>query len=458
VIFVLAWLIFAWVSYPGKAGEYFSTHSFNPDFFEYHLPATNLALYGRFPVYGFIGPISKYKLCPQPDSVKYYRDTRAAGVIIFPSKPPLYSFLAGMAYRIFGFSPQTAVNLNVALLSLAAVLIVLIGYHIFGMWGFFVGLLSALLWLLYRRNDVWNFDAEVLTAAMCAVVVFFGALLRVRPKKGYHFLLGMAMGCLLLAKGYFAFGALLLCLYYIYKFISGKVVQHVQRLLWFAAGCMVVMLPWMIHINRALQQDIPNRLMFHQKLKATAPKLLLHSRDEIFTPEGTFREDVIEDLLKFHQYQHAIENGFVIISNQLGDYNILNVHNEYCTDGDFHPEWRIITHSFYHRHQDKHKHHKLWLFYLEHPALLVKLSWAKIVNTFYPESVLFYLAGLLLLLLTGMYGKLPKLLYVPATLLFNIAVAIVVFYGDVRFVQTVDVAAIVAILSAVMFFFRKKIV
>ncbi|MCS6819898.1 MAG: hypothetical protein NZ522_08090, partial [Chitinophagales bacterium] len=340
------------------ACEYFSPNGFNPDFFEYHLPAANLALHHRFPVYGFLSDMKDYKLCANPESIKYYRDTYYAGTMIFPSKPPLYSFLTGTAYLLHGFRPQTAERLNMLFLIILGLSLAGSVYNMTRSWVF--SLISLVVIFFLRKYQLNYYDAELLTACLVGCLCFLVTCSTVNYNSLIHAATGFASALLLLAKGYYLPVSVFLMAGYVIIIIKYKSVSTIRNALFYFVGLLIGWVPWIVFINKAVQNDIPNRLRFSKKLEETAPHLKLNSRNEIFDSSGKYREDVIEDILKFHQYQHARENDFILITNQLGEYNILNVHNEYCTDGEFHPEWRIIKTSYYNQlPENMNKHYKL---------------------------------------------------------------------------------------------------
>lgn len=431
-----------WLKPSGGGGHYFNTTCSISDFLEYHLPAANLALHGRFPIYGFLSQMNDYKICLQADSSKYLRDTYAAGAMVFPSKPPLYSFIAGWAYRIAGFKPQSSVWLNVLLLALGAASIAAAVHAATGQ--LLLSLLAALGLIALRKNDIYLFDAEILTVTIVSLLVYW-AVWAVRSKSFWvHAIGGLLTALLLLAKGYYVLVVALITLAYLQQMVARKSFTFLRNASAFWAGLLTLWLPWIVFINISVQQDIPNRLSFSKKLEATAPHLLLQTHNDIFNVDGTYREEVVEDILKFHQYQHARENSFFLITNQLGDYNILNVHNEYCTDGDFHPEWRIIQTSFYNQlPPGLTKHQKLWRFYRQHPDMLWGLPLAKLKNAFKGRTVLFFLAVLLSLVIWCYSFSFSRALHLA--LLVTPFLALVAFYGDERFAQTADAAALYAL-------------
>jgi len=422
-----------------------STYFFEPDFsiddLEYQIVAANLALHNKFPVYGFISSMDDYHLCKYPDSVAYYRDTKKAGTLIFVSKPPLYSLCLGVAYKLFGFKPCIALLFNFICFILIVSLMPVAGFFIYRLPGSIAGIIAALLYLSIQEIKLYTINAEGLTALLVMIAFVIGvATIRAR-KLFMYFILGISLGLLMLCKGYFVLSLILFSIYLLYKLFKDNTFIYLRALIFINLGPCILILLWMIYINPLVHNDLPERLLFYQKLKATAPQLLLSDRSQGFDSTGKVRSDVIECINKHYQYQFAKVNGLVVISNLVNDDNILDVHNEYCTDGDFHPEWRIISNSFYNQHPGLTGYQRLWLFYSEKPRLGLQIALAKLINASKsPANIIFFISiiAIALLLITH---RLNELLVPAAILLSDIFFVLILMYGDIRFVQTVNSVA-----------------
>ncbi len=438
-IFILA-LVFK----PKAGSDYFEVcEPFPTDAIEYHLPAANLALHNAFPYFGFIGPKEDYKLCQNNNENIYHQILEEASSIVFPSKPPLYSLLLGLGFKIFGYSPATALFFNLLCFYLIIYFLFVACYFLLGMKGLFVALITSILLCVIEVNLI-SFDAELLTALLVLIAFTFGVIAFRNKNAKYHLLFGCAMSLLVLCKGYFVFSVMIFIIIYLSFILKNKVMSAIYSLMFFLMGFLLFILPWVCFINFSIQNNIESRTAFHNKLKEHAPNLILNNHDEIYNANGAIRDDVIFDLMLFHQYQHAAENNFVFITNQLGEYNILNVHNEYCSDGDFHPEWRIIKTSFYNKHKDKDKNTKLFMFYRYHFLLGIEIVLAKIKNSITAKTF-WYWCAIILLLFFGLKQKYPKELLTALIFMANVFLVLIVFYGDVRFVQTVIPLSILSI-------------
>lgn len=424
-------------SYPKNSGsEYEFSEGYIPDAFEYYLPAANLFLHNKFPYYGFISPMESYRLHPHPDSIKYFKDTYNAGCIVFVSKPPMYSLLLGLTYKLVGFTSIAIPLINFICVFIIVYCIILFGYIVQGWIGFFFSIVIAFVWFNYFCPPLFNCDADILTTCLSTMFVLVGSLAFKGKKVIYFCLAGTILGLLLLTKGLFIFVLPFTGVVLLRNVILKKTINTLFNFVGFSFFVFLPLFVWMLYINPLLQSDISNRLAFAQKLEASTPQISVAEYKQLYNNKGEPRQEVIEHLNKFHQYQHARENGFVFISNQIGKYNILNVHNEYCTDGDFHPEWRIVQSSFYNSCINDPNIVKLFKFYTAFPALGVQITWAKITHLKDNTAWLFY-AVLLLMLFLFCRGQLPEACFPAFFVLSSVFLCLVIFYGDIRFIHTI---------------------
>ena len=427
--------------------EFESGHQ--PDAFEYYMPAANLALHNKFPYYGFISSMDDYQLNSKPESIKYFADTYKAGSMVFVSKPPLYSLLLGLSFKLFGFKPFIAIVFNFVCLVVIVFCMLLLGYLIKKWLGLLIALISILLWFIVSVPIVYHCDAEMLTKAFAMLFLLISIFSFRQKKNSFFFLLGLTAALLLLTKGIFLFSFLFTGIWLFVVFLKVKTTQKLKQIIFYLIGLFIPLFIWMLYINPLLKRDIPNRLVFADKLEATTPQILVEKREQLFDSNGVLRKDVIENLNKFHQYQHARENSFVFISNQNGKYNILNVHNEFCTDGDFHPEWRIIKTSFYQSYLNDPNIIKLSKFYSTFRLLGLKITWAKFINTGSISGFLYYIS---LFFLSGLFlmQKASEKLFVGYFLLVSVFMYLIILYGEIRFIDSVlPITLLLSILSIV---------
>lgn len=421
------------------AGVFYHCDSHPTDALEYHLPAANLALHDMFPIYGLIGPADEYRLCEEPDSIPYLQILQQAPAIVFPSKPPLYSFALGCAYKLFGFRPFSVVLLNAICWVLMAMMTLIAAIMLLGKRGWVAGAIGLVALVFIERKGLGMLDAELLTRTLAlATSVISIKALSTGSRLRWTFGAGAVFMLLSLCKGYFLVPMFAMLVWLVSSAIRCQAKWSIAA--FFAIGGVLVIIPWMLHINTMMRNGVADRLEFSEVLQAAAPVLRLQHHDEVFDSLGNYRTDVILELMLFHQYQHARENGTVVISNQMGDYNILNVHNEYCTDGDFHPEWRIIQTSFYNTAPVADKYTRVFNFYRENMRLGLRVTAAKLKASISQRPWMLFAAVLAsaLLLITGRF---PTALVPSLMILCMGPIVVVLFYGDPRFLQSTEAAA-----------------
>ena len=415
---------------------YFFRQGYAPDAFEYHTMAANLTLHGCFPYYGFMSSMSDYHLSDHPDSVTYFRDTQRSGAIVFDNKPPLYPLLLGLTYKTFGFNPCTAAYFNLLCLIALISLMPIAGFLINEIPGAICGVLAAFAFMCIRNFKLWYFTPEILTTFLVMVVLCAGILAFRKNTIKRYALLGFSLSLLALCKGMFLVTLILVSVYLLYLIISRRTVRYLIALISLDMSAAVLIISWMAYINPMIQGNVKERLAFYSSLKATSPKIMFEKYSQLFDSTGHTKSEVIESLNKFHQYEHAIENGRVVITNQFGNYDILNVHNEYCLDGDFHPEWLLIRNSFYNRHSNLSQFQKMLLFYQENPILGIRIAWAKVRAIFGLGGYIFYMAIICSLLLAPVH-RYGRRWIVGLALLLNILIIQILVYADIRFVDSV---------------------
>jgi len=416
--------------------RYFFPQGYSPDAFEYYLPAANLALHNRFPYYGFISSMEDYRLHPEPDSVKYFRDTQYAGVIVFPSKPPLYSLILGTAFKIFGLNPCVPTGLNKFFVALTALIMLLTGFMSGRFSGMIAASVAAVAMIFLVMASTGDFGAEILTTLLATAAFAVATIAMMKEKKWWYLSAGIVMGLLLLTKGYFVVTAFLFSCYLLFRAMKRKTVEQFVELALFSLGVGLPLLIWMIYINPLLQRGIPERIAFSERLISTAPKVSCESRSDCFYKNGKPRPEVVEAFLKLHQSEYALQNCFVIISNQYGKYNILDMHNEYCSDGDFHPEWRFIKTAFYNQFPEADKHKRLLRFYRQFPEKIFMIAFAKLRNVWGVSAFLLYLS----LVITSIFfiaDNSNKSFTVGFFFIVGTSLVLVFFYGDIRFVESI---------------------
>ncbi len=88
-----------------------------------------------------------------------------------------------------------------------------------------------------------------------------------------------------------------------------------------------------------------------------------------------------------------------MFTNQVDRAILLADHNEYCIDGEFHPEFEVISTSYHNTHYiNSSTFLKIFHFYYDQPSLFFKIATAKIDNVFKKGNSIFLIFGLLIAL------------------------------------------------------------
>ena len=94
---------------------------------------------------------------------------------------------------------------------------------------------------------------------------------------------------------------------------------------------------------------------------------------------------------------YSVEDGYIIISKQPYGDEILSVHNEFCSNGAWHPEWRYMTNSYYRTHPSSLSPLlRIVGFYMDNPTCLIANLQGKFKRATYQFSSIYYLSIVLL--------------------------------------------------------------
>lgn len=354
--------------------------AFPSDALEYHFIAVNFALANQFPVLGFLKDTAAYHICPTRGSASLLQMLQQNGPVVLLSRPPMYSFLLGLAYKLFGIHVWFTSVFNAALLSLIMVLLPMAGFQLWQKKGLMAGVLIALIYIGLRANYFMG-QHNVENMCMLIYIVLFMAGLRLgKPtaRPVHYLLVGLAVGFSVLTKGIFILTPVFIV---VFLFIQKKgLKQWLYNVGMLSAGVMLIVLPWVIYINTIRVNTIAERTAWAAKVKSQLPDIKADTRDELAANKAAY--PLINDFIMKQFYIHYVEEtGFIIVTNQIAGGALLLVNNEQCTDGDLHPEWKMIKGAYYNTHHlDKSANARIVHFYMDNPRLFVKIMVAKIAN------------------------------------------------------------------------------
>jgi 4-amino-4-deoxy-L-arabinose transferase-like glycosyltransferase len=189
---------------------------------------------------------------PVVDAFEYHaRAIAISGGELFPPKiptdPPLYSYLLGTIYSLFGDATSVAYGFNVIIGVATVMPIYLIGRKLGGKQ---VGLIAALGYALYRPAII--FSAEILTPSLMIAVVSWLLLLLLNEKmpRWQAALAGALGGLAILIRGNALFFAPLAILWLLFK--SGRPNKKALVTAAIFAGCTMLVISPQIIVNNMI--------------------------------------------------------------------------------------------------------------------------------------------------------------------------------------------------------------
>jgi len=377
------------------------------DAFQYHVQAVNLVKYHEFPQLKIKTNLAQYSIDTSQSiglSSKYALDfiLKHPPVDDF-SKPPLYSLILAFIYKIFGASPFYGIKLNLWLIAFIAFSQPLIGYKLMGKWGIIAGLISGYLYMQVSIPDVLKFYPHLLVQFFILLIFWIQAG-KDNKQPNYPFLLGILLGAMLLTNGNTLFIPGCILLFYLFQIYKGN--SPFKPFALVSLGIFICVAPWIIFSNFKLQTTkVERKVWVESVLKDGLP-------DQIFSPplfknypqfdkkDSAVMRQCIREL-----YSKTGMDGFVIISKQPYGDEIIGTHTERNFDGNFHPEWRYDSKSYYQKlPKEQNALLKILNFYIDNPKFLWTNLFGKYKGTFYDLTP--YFVSILLLLGIGFFSEL----------------------------------------------------
>jgi 4-hydroxybenzoate polyprenyltransferase len=362
------------------------------DTFQYHVQAVNLAKYNEFPQLEIKNNLREYSIDTTQEiglSSKYALNL----ILKHPpvddfSKPPLYSLILAFVYKIFGTSPLYGVKLNLFLIAFIAFSQPLVGWRLMGWCGIIAGLISGFLYMQVSMPDVLKFYPHLLVQFFILLIYWIQAG-KDNKQPNYPFLLGILLGAMLLTNGNTLFIPGFLLLYYLFQFYKGNSPFRPIAILFI--GILVCLIPWIAFSNFKLQTTKAERKLWVESVLNDGKP------DQIFSPP-LFKNypnfDSKDSAVMFQcvreLYSKTCMDGIVIISKQPYGDEIIGTHTERNLDGNFHPEWRYNSQSYYQKlPKEQNALLKIFHFYLDNPKFIWTNLFGKYKGTFYDLTPVF---------------------------------------------------------------------
>lgn len=413
------------------------------------------------------------------------------------TKPPVYPLVISAIYALFGINPQYVVHFHIFLIVFVAIAQIFIGIRLLNLWGLPIGVLSALVYYNVTITDVANLYPHFLVQFFI-LLIFWIRLDKVKIlNSNYAALSGLLLGLMTLTNGNTVFIPLLMLAY---QFIRCVKRGTYKSLLFMLLAFVFTLSPWILFANIRLAATDVERAEWEKNLWEGV--IVKKQENATFQNHSklTATDSLIMQYCIRNFYAKFCTDGYVIISKQPFGDEILGAHNEFSYDGNFHPEWRFLVHSYYNTHPSQaNTLVRICKFYYQRPQAFVCNVIGKFSGTSYPLSPLYLFAWLLVTLIIvwqvlGIKYKLliplvcglfyfslpfgvsilllfgcsllvllatlftPKLWHIPHVFSFTLLNTIIItflFVGVPRYVQIIDPILLLSIVAISQSFFLK---
>lgn len=393
VLFIVGALL-----YSPDQEDCFCNHGYGLDATEYHLLSANVALHNVFPIYGFVGEMADYKLCKENiDLAEYYNILANTGPVVFSGRPPLYPLIMGLVYKLIGFSPQALYSLNFISIWLTALLLAI---TLFVTRGAILASIVSVVYLYITVPFAHVNDAEAFTRLPYFIAILTLIWAEYYNKKRFYFIAGIAIALALLTKGTLLIFAALFILIIFYRAYSNRSLTILNGIIYLCAIAMII-IPWSLFINHQLKKSENERSNWAVYMNKAIPDVSVQKSKDLFNASiNWYSKEAVYYFIKIHQTRYVADSAFVIITNQLNRSIILSDHNEFCLDGDYHPEFEAITTSYHNRFSKKDE----WVwksvarFYASDPVFAPQVLYAKLCALGRTSTNLYFLSIVLMTL------------------------------------------------------------
>lgn len=369
-----------------------------PDVWENQTVAVNFAQYNKFPVMGMIGDSELYQLDKlEENDIENYSKCRffQAGPIVDFFKPPVYGIILGLGYKLLGIDLKVAYYLNVLFLTGIVFLMIKTMDLLYSKaW---IGGIIALFYIYSGEHNLTNILPETLVTLLLLTIVYITILIMKEDKISSYFLIGIVIGLGILTKGTMLILSLLIVLSIIVsKWNTEKLRIKICSLI---GGLLIIIAPWIIYSNVLRLNASSEMIKWRENVVSTEKKceqLLVEgdwAKHGIGFNADTHQEKLVTELLKRYVTPHSV----IIISNQTPVEGLLELHNEYCSDGLWHPEWKFKEDAIYNNNYSSLSPvGKVIRFYVDNPSYIYKNALGKLNNSITAKNYLFIIVSFLI--------------------------------------------------------------
>jgi hypothetical protein len=378
LIFLILLLIF---NFSEKFSPGISTSQ--PDVWETHTIAANFAKYNLFPVMGIVDEGDFYQLDKlEENEIRAYIKCRflSAGPVVDFFKPPVYGFILGVSYKIFGIDLKVAYYLNCVFYIGTMLLMMLIGGLLFNRNGYLIGGVVAIFYTLTTGHSFSNVLPETLLTLMLLAIVYYSILTTQKKSLKNVILLGLFISLGILTKGIMLLISFVIIFYFCLMYYMEK--KFRVNLIVLFTVISITFLPWVLYANYVKSNSIDEMIKWKEQVEITEKDCQsAYILDKNWSNDGVgFTSEVNQDKLVTKLLKRYVSpNLFIIISNQAPSEGFLEVHNEYCIDGLWHPDWIFKKEAIYNnKYLDASPVLKVIQFYIDNPSFIYKIAVGKI--------------------------------------------------------------------------------
>jgi|GEM_PF-4399766 len=424
IVFLYLLLTIPFKEYPAC----FAPYDFQLDFLEYHMIAINFIKSGSFFIHGLAYDPATYHLCDNHQTQIILEFLDKNGPFIMLNRPPVYIIFLSVMYGLFGIETYPLYIANMLLVSLICALIYLIMVRLTGGRKRYIGLIGVFLFLSYKMPDILQIDAELLSGLAGVLILYSGIRCYQSNALKDYFLFGITVIIGILTKGVFLFVIPIFFLVSLYVF--GQYKDLIKKLAFTSLGVAVLLIPWVIFINLKNMDSVEERKLSQEKIAAWTPKHSFSDEDEFrrFYYTGDNNLVTLNMILGYAYYLYMESNPFILVTNQAASESIFMANNEFCTDGEWHLEWKFIKNAYYNTvHLDKPVLVRLILFYYEHPKLFFEIFAGKLASASKKLPSFFWIGASFF----GFYLVLRRFRYKPYLLLIALVVSLFLVVSSV---------------------------
>lgn len=351
------------------------------DELDYHFMAVNLALKNQFPVIGFLADPKAYNISyklnvPLGVDSMYLDMFHTAGSVHTFARPPLYSLLVGLVYKVFGVRLCVLIWFNIVLIVFSASLLPYMGYKIWARTGLIVGLITSVIFLKFQDFSYIKMDVEILSNLLFLSIFFIALLIQKSDTFNKRLFLGILIAMEFLCKPVIIFFVPLYLLFYYFSNKGFSLRRYLLNSSVVFLGLAIVILPWSAYINREKKISENERAVWASKIEASmTPPLMYNNIEEIAHSEANTIH-ALKNFIKYIYIRHTeSEKNPIFVTNQFRQgLGLMFLNNEYCIHnladmGAFGWLWQCIRTSYYNTHHlDASNLMKVFYFYVENPS------------------------------------------------------------------------------------------